>query len=78
MTVDPHALNLASCLPGPVPRARGQEPTWKAGVARTVITTQRGVWLAGYGSEAPPDGKLHDSRLKALTLENPQGGAWFW
>jgi len=34
--------------------------TWKAGVARAVITPTTPVWLAGYGSKRVPDGALHD------------------
>jgi hypothetical protein len=61
------ALGLAG---GP---ARGQEPAWKAGLARAVITPETGVWLAGYGSKRSPDGKLHDLWMKALALEDPRG-----
>lgn len=53
--------------------ARGEEPAWKAGVARSVITPKTSVWLAGYGSKRPPDGKLHDLWMKALALEDPSG-----
>lgn len=53
--------------------ARGQEPGWKAGVATTIITPEKGVWLAGYGSKRPPDGKLHDLWMKVLALEDPRG-----
>lgn len=50
-----------------------QEGTWKAGLAKAVITPETGVWLAGYGSKRPPDGKLHDLWMKALALEDAQG-----
>lgn len=50
-----------------------QEETWKAGLAKAVITPETGVWLAGYGSKRPPDGKLHDLWMKALALEDAQG-----
>lgn len=50
-----------------------QEPGWKAGVARAIITPEKGVWLAGYGSKRPPDGKLHDLWMKVLALEDPSG-----
>lgn len=43
---------------------------WKAGVAKSVITPQSAVWLAGYGSKRAPDGKLHDLWVKALALED--------
>lgn len=46
---------------------------WKAGVARAVITPEKSVWLAGYGSKRPPDGKLHDLWMKALALEDAKG-----
>ena len=46
---------------------------WKAGVARTVITPEKAVWLAGYGSKRSPDGKLHDLWMKALALEDAAG-----
>ena len=40
---------------------------------RTVITPETSVWLAGYGSKRPPDGKLHDLWMKALALEDNSG-----
>ena len=46
---------------------------WKAGVARRVITPETSVWLAGYGTKRPPDGKLHDLWMKALALEDDAG-----
>ena len=46
---------------------------WKAGVARTVITPEKAVWLAGYGSKRSPDGKLHELWMKALALEDTAG-----
>ena len=46
---------------------------WNAGVARAVITPEKSVWLAGYGSKRPPDGKLHDLWMKALALEDGDG-----
>jgi neutral ceramidase len=55
-----------------------QEPqlesmSWKAGVAKRIITPAKGVWLAGYGTKRPPDGKLHDLWMKALALEDDAG-----
>jgi hypothetical protein len=46
---------------------------WKAGVAKAVITPEKSVWLAGYGSKRAPDGKLHDLWMKALALEDTAG-----
>lgn len=61
-------LLLALALP-----AAAAEPTWKAGIAKAVITPETGVWLAGYGGRRAPDGKLHDLWVKALALEDPSG-----
>ena len=47
--------------------------SWQVGMARRVITPQTSVWLAGYGSERAPDGKLHDIWLKVLVFEAPDG-----
>ena len=60
-----HAAEPAAKLPTP----------WKAGVAKVVVTPEKGVWLAGYGSKRPPDGKLHDLWVKALALEDEKGVA---
>lgn len=46
---------------------------WKAGLAKAVITPEKAVWLAGYGSKRVPDGKLHDLWMKALALEAADG-----
>jgi len=48
-------------------------PAWKAGIARAVITPEKAVWLAGYGTKRSPDGKLHDLWMKALALEDAGG-----
>ncbi|MDA0833063.1 MAG: neutral/alkaline non-lysosomal ceramidase N-terminal domain-containing protein [Planctomycetota bacterium] len=53
--------------------AGAAEKQWKAGIARAVITQEKAVWLAGYGSKRAPDGKLHDIWMKALALEAPDG-----
>ncbi|MBN9519028.1 neutral/alkaline non-lysosomal ceramidase N-terminal domain-containing protein [bacterium] len=63
-------LAVALGAAGPV---RGQGGGWKAGVARAVVTPETDVWLAGYGTKRPPDGKLHDLWMKALALEDPAG-----
>ncbi|KUK75954.1 MAG: Uncharacterized protein XD92_1432, partial [Proteiniphilum acetatigenes] len=47
---------------------------WKAGIARTVITPQSSIWMAGYSSRtSPSEGKLHDLWAKAVALEDAQG-----
>lgn len=50
-----------------------QELVWKVGLAKAVITPEKSVWLAGYGSKRPPDGKLHELWMKALALEDQAG-----
>src|SRR5206468_8204137 len=63
----------AAALGGTAGTVPGREPGWKAGVARAVVTPETGVWLAGYGTKRPPDGKLHELWAKALALEDPHG-----
>lgn len=65
------SLLLVFELPGMADE--GDEATWKAGIAKAVITPESPVWLAGYGSKRPPDGKLHDLWMKALALEDDAG-----
>ena len=50
-----------------------EDKGWKAGVAKAVITPEKSVWLAGYGSKRAPDGKLHDLWMKALALQDSTG-----
>lgn len=50
-----------------------EDAAWKAGIAKAVITPEKAVWLAGYGSKRVPDGKLHDLWMKALALEDKAG-----
>ncbi|MBX3411495.1 MAG: neutral/alkaline non-lysosomal ceramidase N-terminal domain-containing protein [Pirellulales bacterium] len=64
------SLLLTTLLPSVV---TGADVTWKAGVAKAVITPEKPVWLAGYGSKRPPDGKLHDLWIKALALQDDAG-----
>ncbi len=64
------ALLLTAFVPLSAAAADG---TWKAGVARAVITPETSVWLAGYGTKRPPDGKLHELWMKALALEDANG-----
>lgn len=49
------------------------EAAWQVGLAKKVITPDKAVWLAGYGSKRPPDGKLHDLWMKALALQDAEG-----
>jgi neutral ceramidase len=53
--------------------AADKATSWKAGVAKAIITPEKAVWLAGYGTKRPPDGKLHDLWMKVLALEDSGG-----
>ena len=64
---------LAVCVGGLANSAKCAAAPWKAGVARAVVTPEKSVWLAGYGTKRPPDAKLHDLWIKALALEDADG-----
>ncbi len=58
----------------PFAGADEQKKQWKAGVATTIITPQKSMWMSGYAARTKPsEGKVHDLRAKALALEDPQG-----
>src|SRR5262249_28653137 len=68
------AVGLTPAIAEEAPAAKAlTKAGWKAGIARAVITPEKAVWLAGYGSKRPPDGKLHDLWMKALALEDAGG-----
>ncbi len=53
---------------------RGAESTWKAGTAKSVITPQQPMWMAGYASRTrPADGTLHELYVRVLALEDAEG-----
>ena len=53
--------------------SESQPAEWKAGVATTVITPDRPMWMAGYAARTKPsEGKVHDLRAKALVLTDAQ------
>jgi len=56
-----------------LPSSSFSAETWKAGVAKAVITPEKSVWLAGYGTKRAPEGKLHDLWMKALALQDAGG-----
>jgi hypothetical protein len=67
------ALGVASAVADETLKSPAQAAAaWKAGVAAVVITPDKAVWLAGYGSKRPPDGKLHDLWMKALAIEDSE------
>jgi len=73
-TTSAAALLATATWLGSRPLMAGEKPAgWKAGVAKAVITPEKSVWLAGYGSKRAPDGKLHDLWMKALALEDDAG-----
>ncbi|MDH7569455.1 MAG: hypothetical protein QHJ73_07710 [Armatimonadota bacterium] len=49
------------------------EMTWKAGIAAARVTPEQPLYLAGYGSARPSQGKRHDLWVKALALEDAAG-----
>lgn len=50
------------------------EPTFKAGVAKKIITPKSELWMAGYGSRTKPTAeKEHDLWVKALAIEDADG-----
>ena len=54
--------------------ASATDVPWKAGVARAVVTPQKPLWMAGYGSRTEPAaGKQHDLFVRALVLEDAEG-----
>ncbi len=66
------SLGLLACA-GDFAWSQTDQFPWKAGVARTIITPETGVWLAGYGTKRAPEGKLHDLWMKCVALEDSQG-----
>ncbi len=55
-------------------RALASSPGWKAGLARTIITPQKSLWMAGYASRTKPsEGVIQDLYAKALALEDQAG-----
>ncbi|MFC5408240.1 neutral/alkaline non-lysosomal ceramidase N-terminal domain-containing protein [Larkinella bovis] len=52
----------------------GFSQSWKAGVARMVITPKEPQWMAGYAARThASEGTLHDLWAKALALEDERG-----
>src|SRR5450432_4314295 len=52
----------------------GAPPEWKAGVASTVITPLKPIWMAGYSARKhPSEGVIQDIQAKALALQDRTG-----
>src|SRR6476661_3004307 len=65
---------LVVFISGGTPALHAQEKTWKAGLAKTVITPEKLMWMSGYGSRTKPaEGKLTDLWAKALVLQADNG-----
>jgi hypothetical protein len=66
------ALSSASVARSERPPADPGAPGgWKVGIAKTNITPDEPMWLAGYGGrDRPAEGKLHDVWIKVLALED--------
>ncbi len=55
-------------------RAPASSPGWRAGLARTIITPQKSLWMAGYASrKKPSEGVIQELYAKALALEDQTG-----
>jgi neutral/alkaline ceramidase-like enzyme len=67
------AASLAAAIGSDRLLADDRAAPWKAGITRAVITPEKSIWLAGYGSKRPPDGMIHDLWMKALALEDAAG-----
>ncbi len=50
-----------------------EDANWLVGISRRVITPTTDVWLAGYGTRRPIEGKLHDIWVKVLALKSKNG-----
>jgi Neutral/alkaline non-lysosomal ceramidase, N-terminal len=67
------AAMFSAALAGPAALA-SQEPTWKAGAAKIIITPEKYMWMSGYGArDKPASGKLTELWAKALVLEDAKG-----
>lgn len=49
------------------------EYLWHVGIGRRVITPTTPVWLAGYGTQRVPYGKVHDLYVKVMALKSAEG-----
>lgn len=64
-----HKLILFALLAGTPPLFA--QSTWKAGVAKVVITPREPIWMAGFGSRTKPsEGVRQDIYVRALALRD--------
>jgi neutral ceramidase len=54
--------------------AQSPAPTWKAGVAKTVVTPAESIWMAGFGSrDKTSEGVRQDIYVRAAALQDADG-----
>lgn len=67
-------LTIALLLVCNADSVSADESTWKAGTAKTVITPDQPLWMAGYGGRKhPAEGKLHDLWIRVVALQATDG-----
>jgi hypothetical protein len=60
-------------------RLLSEELPWKAAAAKTIITPEVKLWMAGYASrKGPAEGTLQELFAKALVLEDTNGSRFVW
>src|SRR5690606_18663819 len=66
---------LAGIFSGLGTSAMGRDSAhWKVGVAKTIITPDQSMWLAGYAARnKPSEGTLHDLWARAIVFEDQHG-----
>ena len=68
-------MALACSLPFAALEARSWQPSsWKAGVAKAIITPEQFMWMSGYGArDKPAQATRSELWAKALVIEDPAG-----
>ena len=68
-------LAIIAITSNPHPSSASNAPaTFKAGLAKIVITPDKPVWMAGYASRnKPSEGKINDLQAKALAIADATG-----
>jgi hypothetical protein len=55
-------------------RAQRSSGAMKAGLAKTAITPEKNLWMAGYANRSKPsEGKIHELYAKALAIQDARG-----
>src|SRR5574341_191635 len=69
-------LFASAAVAQPAQRARAQRSSgaMKADLARSVITPEKNLWMAGYANRSKPsEGKIHELYAKALAVQDARG-----